>query len=69
MKQSSIFHVTLLRILEPQALKREQIEAIHEACKQETDRLKGAQFTASSLWYVAPFPVIPYPGYSPEFVS
>ncbi|BDA47569.1 hypothetical protein COCOBI_10-4180 [Coccomyxa sp. Obi] len=51
-KQSSIFHVTLLRILEPQALEKEQIEAIHEACKQETERLKGAQFTVSSLWHV-----------------
>lgn len=64
MKQSSIFHMTLLRILEPQALKKEETEAIHEACKQETERLKGAQFTASSLWYVTPFSLTPCPGYS-----
>ncbi|EIE23652.1 hypothetical protein COCSUDRAFT_63177 [Coccomyxa subellipsoidea C-169] len=52
MKQSSIFHVTLMRILEPQAMSRDQVEAIHTACQQETERLKGTQFTASSLWYV-----------------
>jgi hypothetical protein len=51
-KQSSIFHVTLLRVLEPQPMKREQLEAIHNACQQETERLKGTQFTASSLWYL-----------------
>ncbi|KAK9905600.1 hypothetical protein WJX75_002804 [Coccomyxa subellipsoidea] len=51
-KQSSIFHVTLLRVLEPQPMKREQLEAIHNACQQETERLKGTQFTASSLWHV-----------------
>ncbi len=54
MKQSSIFHVTLMRILEPQAMSRDQVEAIHTACQQETERLKGTQFTASSLWYNPP---------------
>ena len=49
-KQSSIFHVTLARVLEPRQLSREDIARIQAACTEQTAELRGARFTPPSMW-------------------
>ncbi len=52
-KQSSIFHASLLRVLEPAQLPQEALAAIHAACRQQSERLRGLRFTPDAMWYAA----------------
>ena len=49
-KQSSIFHASLLRVLEPAQLPQEALAAIHTACRQQSERLRGLRFMPDAMW-------------------
>jgi hypothetical protein len=51
-RQSSILHTSMLRLLSTQPLDDYSREKIVETCEKWTEKLKGAKWQAEKIWYV-----------------
>lgn len=49
-KQTSIMHITVLRLLTPKSLDADTVDKLQQLCAAWTQRLKGRTFPVNTLW-------------------